>query len=165
MSNKLVALTLFCSLFFSNASFAEAKDKKSHADIAANIGKCSGLYQSMSDVLTAIDRKNAAKTFEDTGRGAYFAAAWLSYISENIPNWDNALAWAEAQQETNKNYWNGLLELHTSTEKDPFPDDFMTELKFCTSLNPVQTELVTQMREFLYSQKEPLETNVNDSNQ
>jgi hypothetical protein len=74
-------------------------------------------------------------------------------MTKNIPNWENAVAWSENLKETNSNYWLGLVELHNSTPEDPFPDDFMKELEFCASLNPIQTELVNMMRETIYSQE------------
>ena len=104
----------------------------------------------MGNVLKDMGKANAARTYVDTGRGAYLAAAYLKKISGTIPDWKNAVAWAENQKEIRQTYWLGLMELYTPTEESVFPKEFMSGLKSCTDLNPVQTKIVDMMREALY---------------
>lgn len=137
--------------FTFNTVFAESSefDPKKVSD---ELAQCGGVFQAMSVILKSMGKSNAAQTYEDTGRGAYLSAAHLSNIASIIPDWKNAISWSTNQSEINKSYWLGLIELHTPTEENPLPDGFMAELKFCTDLNPVQTEIVNMMRDQLYSQ-------------
>lgn len=142
---------LFLSL--ANPAFAETSDKEEYRKMSTRLAECGGVFSAMSVVMEDIGKKNAAKTYEDTARGAYLAGAFSYHMAGNIPKWENAIAWSENIKESQKTYWLGLIELYTPTKEKVFPDDFMQALNFCTSLNPIQTELVQMMREIIYSKE------------
>ena len=146
---SFIAITLICI----QPTLAETSGTEQSKEIAAKLAECGGVFSAMSSVLENIGKKNAAQTYEDTARGAYLAGAFSNHMAGNIPKWENALAWSENIKESQRTYWLGLIELYTPTKEKVFPDDFMQALKFCTSLNPMQTELVQMMRKVLYSQE------------
>ena len=148
----LLAMTLVI-LFVINPSFAEKPADIDNKKIAKDLAECGGIFDAMGNVLINIGKEKAGQTYQDTARGAYMGAAYLEHMTGEIPKWENAISWSENLKIATSNYWLGLLELHTSSTEEPFPSDFMDELHFCTSLNPIQTELVNMMRETIYSQK------------
>lgn len=149
MKNLLIILLLTA---YANTSFAEDKsdidiDTK---ELATSLANCGGVFSAMGDVLKSIGKENAAITYEDTARGAYLSGAYTSYMAQDIKDWHSAIEWSENLKETRKRYWLGIVELYKPTEEKPLPDEFMQELDFCTSLSPIQTELVNMMRDKVY---------------
>lgn len=134
-------------------AFSQTPVDEQSNEIGNSLAQCAGVYSAMSNVLSGLEKINAAQTFEDTARGAYLAAAYYSNISGIIPKWENALVWAESIHTTRTAYWLGLIELYTPTMDKAFPDDFTQALDICTKLNPVQVELVEMMRKEIYSQQ------------
>lgn len=146
-------IIIFLSVFCISPSLADENIQQDTKVIAQDLANCSGVFQAMGAVMTAIGKPHAGKSFEDTGRGAYYSAAYLNHMSGFMPDFKKAVSWAEAIQETQKNYWLGLIETHTTTEEEVFPKDFMTQLDFCTALNPIQTEVINMMKDTIYTQQ------------
>lgn len=154
---KFVILITVLALAFSytaNSANAESEiDTESWSKVAEDLAECGGVYSASSVLMEKIGKGYAAKSYEDTARGAWMSGAYLNFISEKMPKMDNAILWAESIKDTTKNYWLGLIELHSLDKENPFPESFEERLSFCVSLNPVQTEIVNQMREVMYSQE------------
>jgi len=146
---SFVVITLVCI----QPVLAETLDAKQSKEMASKLAECGGVFSAMSSVMESIGKKNAAQTYDDTARGAYLAGAFSNHMAGNIPKWENSVAWSANIKESQKTYWLGLIELHTPTKENVFPNAFMKALEFCTSLNPVQTKLVQMMREVIYSQE------------
>jgi len=153
MIKRYQAVIVFACFFQVSTSLAIDPGEFDSKKLATDLAECGGLFSAMGKVLENLGHANAAQTYQDTARGAYLSAAFLNHITGNIPNWENALNWSENLNEVNKTYWLGLIEMFTPTVDKVFPDTFMKELEFCTDLNPIQTELVNQMREWIYSQE------------
>ncbi len=132
-------------------AFADSISDAPTSDTAYYLAECGGVFSAMSNVMADMDKTNASKTYEDTARGASLGGAYSSYLNKDIAKWEDAVKWAQNIQETRKTYWLGLMELYTPTSESVFPTKYMTALDFCTSLNPVQTELVEMMRKEIYS--------------
>jgi hypothetical protein len=148
-----ILFSFIAIIFICQPALAETSDAEQSKEMATKLAECGGVFSAMSNVMEGIGKKNAAQTYGDTARGAYLAGAFSNHMAGNIPKWENAVAWSENIKESQKTYWLGLIELYTPTKEKVFPDDFMETLKFCTSLNPLQTELVQMMREAIYSQE------------
>ncbi len=157
MLKYFILIMLFISIngtaFSEKSGDMDFKDKEYTNKLSIQIANCGGVYLSMSIVLKNVDKEHASKTYEDTARGSSISAAYLVYISQNIPKWENAVIWADNLKETSKNYWMGTIELFPPTKTKIFPDDFTKELNSCLSLMSTQTLLVDMVRKEIYSKK------------
>lgn len=144
-------LPILLILVFIQSAYAQDLNDVELKERAMDLAECAGIFSAVSNLMSTLEKENASQAYEDTARGAYLSAAFLNYNIKNIPKWEDALSWAKNIQEVRKTYWLGLLELHTPTEKEVFPDSFNQKLSYCAALGPLQTELVSMMREEIYS--------------
>lgn len=147
-------LALFSTLFLFNTAWANGDVKKDAKLIADELVGCGGVYSAMSTLLVDMDKERAATTMQDTSRGAVYAAAYIMFKASVYDDFNKSLEWSTNKSEARKNYWLGLLELHNSTEENPFPPEYQIALDYCIGIKEVQIELVEELRKEIYSTKE-----------
>lgn len=128
-------------------TLSEAKEKLQETGL--KLARCSGIYSAVSDVHAATEAPNLAKTTKETSNGALIASAYLLFSSGIIPDWKNAMTYAENTASSENLSYMASFEKYTDPNKAL--DELTDALKDCNKLGELQEKLVQEARLSVYS--------------
>lgn len=126
-----------------------SEDKNMVYDLANKYSVCGGNYYAASEYMKSVGKENAAADLNAQGNGHFMAGAWLLYKTATIPNWQNALRYAEASATTEKQHLLAILETSSNIE-DNLGGIISTIRGECAAIDGFQQQLVAEMRKFMY---------------
>lgn len=129
------------------------KDKDNAQVIARELAMCSGTYSAFSDFANERGLTDTAFHTDEVANGAVVASAYLASAMGVIPNFQNAMSYAESTAKGEKARWEALREV---TANEGFITNMSQSLTRCNKLGEFQAELVQEARLFLYSSREAL---------
>lgn len=154
MKQRRFIMIIFAAIIFApvtnyaeTASLSQAKDTVKETGL--KFAKCSGVYAAVSDVHAATDAPTLAKTTKETSNGAWLASAYLLFSTGIIPDWKNAMTYAENTASSEKLSYMASFEKYTDPNKAL--DELTNALQDCNKLGELQEKLVQEARLEAYS--------------
>lgn len=111
--------------------------------------QCSGIYAAVSEIHFATGAPNLGQSTKEVSNGAWLASAYLLFATGTIPDWKNAMQYAENTAASEK------LNRLAGFEKKVDPNNAVSQLTdamtVCNGLGKLQEELVQEARLKVYS--------------
>jgi len=160
MKSRLISLIIICTCFVAASAIAAEKtfqlspeDKDKLTATAQNLALCSGVYDMVSEIHKMTNSPALSLNTHEVANGAEIAAAFLLASTHIIPDWQNALKYAENARSSEKTRQTALLEVAKATEEINNALGNLTEaLEKCNRYNELRTELVQQAKLWIYAQ-------------
>jgi hypothetical protein len=146
--------------FLSSSSIAAEKtiqlspeDKEKLSGVAQNLTVCAGVYDMISETYKATNNPAQSLNTHEIANGAELAGAFLLSSTGIIPDWQNALKYAQNARNSEKTRQAALLEAtkNSSEEMKNAFDNLIESLKQCSGYGEIQTELVQKARVWIYA--------------
>jgi hypothetical protein len=153
-------LIIVCACLFSIAAIADEKrielsqaDKDKLATTARKLALCGGVYDMASEIYKATNSPALSSNTHEIANGAGIASAFLLASTGIIPDWQNALKYAENTRNSEKTRQAALLEIAGNSKDmvDKSIGDLTEATKECNILSDLQAELVQQAKLWMYA--------------